>query len=283
MQITDDIQVIQGSLGSGKSMVAMCECIYQLNRGGVIATNFTLTPHWAYDLAGQSIYVKIGIKDRYEKACCLFKRAFKIGNPQSMAELSGDRGENLNRLCVGKAKNKREGKGLLIIDDCHHFFNSRTFTANKEYVSFFANARKYGWRTILITHDVDNIDKQIRSYIEIEARFRNLQKVRIPFIGIPLSPFFPMFLIRRKYYGLGPGSGSNHSLDIYPFDIRAARLYDTLERFTSDDVLASYRHQGLHPKEYAKCQSNTRNKTYTEIAKYRAAEPFPRYHDIIRP
>lgn len=275
MDISDDIQVIQGSLGSGKSMVAMCEVIMQLKRGGVVATNFTFTPHWAYDLAGQSLLVKMGLLDRYTRAVSYYNRAYKIGNPDSMIKLSGERGSNLNKLCVGKAKNKREGKGLLVIDDCHHFFNSRTFNNNKEYVSFFANARKYGWRTLLITHDVDNIDKQIRSYIEIEARFRNLKKVRVPILGIPLSPFFPLFLIRRKYYGLGPGSGMNHSLDLYPFDPAAARLYDTLERFTSDDVLKVYAHQGLHPSEYV-----GKKKLIDQCG---WAETLPKYYDTIKP
>jgi hypothetical protein len=249
--ISDDITVVQGSLGSGKSMVAVLEAIYQLKAGGVVACNFTFVKEWAWDLAGQDAKVWLGLKDRYESAESLWSRCFKIGSPESMIELSGERGSNLNNLCVGKRKNAREGKGLLILDDCHHFFNSRAYQNNKGYVSFFANARKYGWRTILITHSVENIDKQIRSYIEIEARFRNLQKVRIPFTPIPVSPFFPAFVIRRKYYGLGPGSGSNHSLDLFLMDKRAARLYDTLERFHADDVLAEYTHQGTHPSLYA--------------------------------
>ena len=246
----DDMEIIQGSLGSGKSLVSVIEAIYQLKAGGVVACNFTFQPLWAWDLAGQDLRVMLGLRDRYDFACSLYDRCFKVGSPESMIALSGDRGSNLEKLVVGRRKGKREGKGLLILDDCHHFFNSRTFQGNKEYVSFFANARKYGWRTLLISHSVENIDKQIRSYIEIESRFRNLQKVKIPWTPIPISPFFPLFLIIRRYYGLGPGSGSKHSSDLYMFDKRAARLYDTLERFHSDDVLAESCHQGLDPRTY---------------------------------
>lgn len=280
MIIADDMEVVQGSLGSGKSMVAMIELIYQLKAGGVVACNFTLTDDWAYDLAGQNLAVRFGFQNRLDLAKSYWDRCYKIGNPESMIELSGERGSNLAKMCVGKRKGKREGKGLLILDDCHHFFNARTFTANKEYVSFFANARKYGWRTILITHSVENIDKQIRSYIEIESRFRNLQKVKIPFLPLPLSPF-PLFLIVRKYYGLGPGSGSNHSRDIYPFDKRAARLYDTLERFHADDVLDRYQHQGTDPIE--KHTNKCSRKVYSSGKRAGCREKEIPYHQIIDP
>jgi len=246
--ISDDIQVVQGSLGSGKSLVAVIEAIYQLRAGGVVASNFSFSPNWAWDLAGQDLKVMLGFKDRVKWARDLYSRCFKIGHPDSMIELSGDRGTGLAKLCSGKLKNSREGKGLLILDDCHHFFNARTFTANKDYVTFFANARKYGWRTLLITHSIDNIDKQIRSYVEIESRFRNLQKFRVPILGIPLSPI-PCFLIVRRYAGLGPGSGSIHSKDLYWFDKGAARLYDTLERFGEHDLDKAYSPQGIHPDE----------------------------------
>jgi|GEM_PF-1816815 len=253
--ISDDIQVVQGSLGSGKSLVALIEAIYQLRAGGVVACNFTFSEKWAYDLAGQDLKVWLGLKDRKKFADSLYSRCFKIGNPESMKSLSGDRGSNLAAICEGKLKTAREGKGLLILDDCHHFFNSRTYLANKEFVTFFANARKYGWRTLLITHSIENIDKQIRSYVEIESRFRNLQKVRLPLVGLPLWPF-PAFLIVRRYAGLGPGSGSVHSRDIFTYDKRAARLYDTLERFGEEDLLKEYKHQGLHPDKYVGKEKN---------------------------
>lgn len=249
MMISDDIQVVQGSLGSGKSLVAVIEAIYQLRAGGVVATNFSFSDNWAWDLAGQDLWVRLGLKDRMKFAKDMYRRCFKIGHPESMKELSGDRGSGLASLCSGKLKTAREGKGLLILDDCHHFFNSRTFAKNTEYVTFFANARKYGWRTLLITHSIDNIDKQIRSYVEIESRFRNLQKFRVPILGIPLSPI-PCFLIVRRYAGLGPGTGSIHSKDLYFFDKGSARLYDTLERFGEDELDASYSYQGSPPDSF---------------------------------
>lgn len=277
MMISDDIQVVQGSLGSGKSLVAVIEAIYQLRAGGVVASNFSFTPNWAWDLAGQDLRVWLGLRDRAKFARDLYSRCFKIGHPESMKELSGDRGSGLANLCTGKLKNAREGKGLLILDDCHHFFNSRTFTANKEYVTFFANARKYGWRTLLITHSIENIDKQIRSYVEIESRFRNLRKFRVPLLGIPLSPI-PCFLIVRRYAGLGPGSGSIHSKDLYWFDKGAARLYDTLERFGESDLENSYTHQGIHPDDLQTVDSVPADPPSRSLGFYGQASCWPQYY-----
>ena len=116
-------------------------------------------------------------------------------------------------------------------------------------MQFFANARKFGWRTLLITHDINNIDKQIRSYVEIESRFRNLKKVKIPYTPFPMSPV-NAFVIVRRYAGLGPGTGMTHSKDLYTMDPVAASMYNTLEIFRSDSVLGEYRHQGRDPDTY---------------------------------
>lgn len=75
------------------------------------------------------------------------------------------------------------------------------------------------------------IDSQIRPLCEYESRFRNLQKVNIPIIGLPLAPF-PLFLVVRRYAGLGAGASAVAGRDLYPLPLWAARLYDTLEVFS---------------------------------------------------
>lgn len=255
---SDSIEVVEGSLGSGKSLVATQECIFHLKTGGVVATNYDLHPLWAWALAGSQVKVWLKIKNRYDLACELWERAFKVGSPRSMIELSGDQGIRLAEMCRGKIRRqiesnsrgyKIEGKGLLVLDDCHHFFNSREFQKNKEYVAFFSNARKYGWRTILITHDIEALDKQIRPRVETIARFRNLRKVNIPYTPFPMSPW-DAFIVVRRYAGKGTGSGLVHSKDFLIKDMVAADMYDTLQLFNPDDVLDAVVHQGLHPSEY---------------------------------
>lgn len=255
---SDSIDVIQGSLGSGKSIVAVMECILHLKSGGVVATNFDFTPLWAWMLAGTQASVWLKKTNRYDLAMDFWRRAYKVGSPKSMIDLSGDRGENLARLCSGRMRSKIdsdprgykvEGKGLLVLDDCHHFFNSREFQKNKDYVAFFSNARKYGWRTILITHDIEALDKQIRPRVETETFFRNLRKVNLPCTPIPLCPW-DCFVMVRKYSGKGPGSGLVHSKDFFFRDPSASDMYDTLQLFNPDDVLDDVTRQGLCPSEY---------------------------------
>jgi hypothetical protein len=292
--ISDMIEVVQGSLGSGKSLVATTECIYQLKRGGVVATNFDFSNTWAWDLAGCDLRVNLRMRNRIDLAKDFHNRAFKIGNPESMIKLSGDEGKGLADLCTGKLKreikkeggrgHRTEGKGLLVLDDCHHFFNARTFSDNKDYVAFFANARKWGWRTILITHDINNIDKQIRSYVEIESRFRNLKKVKIPYTPFPMTPF-NCFVIVRRYSGLGPGSGMTHSKDLYMMDKVSAGMYNTLERFSAENVLGEYQKQGWPVSKYVYDGRGRQLPKEMRVKKadIRAAESYPKYHQIIRP
>ena len=299
--ITDSIEVVQGALGSGKSMMATLECIAQLKRGGVVATNYGFSPTWAWDLAGIDLKVRLGIRNRFDLAMDLYSRAFKIGNPESMIELSGDQGSRLAELITGKAKkemiradrtplHKIEGKGLLVLDDCHHFFNSRNYRENTEYVGFFANARKYGWRTLLITHDIGNIDKQIQSYVETESVFRNLRKVNVPYTPIPLTPFVDMFLIVRRYAGKGAGKGMIKNKDVFMKDKITANMYDTLELFNAENVLEEAQNQGLNPASYVfgpitKGVNERRPVPITrekEVRLIGQAECYPLYRKVVR-
>jgi len=242
MDLGGSVEVIEGSLGSGKSAVGHLEAIMHLKSGGVVATNYKFVDDWAYRLAGQDLRVYLKIRNRLDYSIDLYNRAFRIGNAQSMYNIS----KGMKKLCSPKMQKKREGYGLLVIDEAHHYFNSRTFQDNKSFVEFFANARKLGWRTIIITHSIENIDKQIRSYVDFQTRFRNLQKVKMPLLPFPISPI-PVFLSVRRYAGLGPGTGSKFGSDLHILDKLSASLYDTNEVFRADSILNDATNQGLFP------------------------------------
>jgi len=237
------IEVIQGSLGSGKSAVAMCECVEHLIYGGVVATNFDFVSDWAWTLSGKGLLERLGFTDRYKKAESLRSRAFKIGSLESINEISGPRGERMKKLCERKMGEKREAYGLLIIDEAHMFFNSRQYSQNKSYIEFFSQARKNGWRVLLVAHSIEMIDKQIRFFVELESRFRNLKKAKIPFTPFNMSPV-PAFLIVRRYAGRGPGAGAKHSIDLRVLHKKIAKLYDSLEIFAFNDLDRKSSNQG---------------------------------------
>lgn len=224
------IEVQQGTPGSGKSAAAVARAILHLRKGGVVASNFSLVDGWADQIASKHVMSMISRKYHEKMASCLYKRLFRVDSLAAINKIDP------RALSVGVYKDKggySEGNGLLILDEAQLCMNSRKWDKNFGWIEFFTQHRKKGWDVILIAHSIEMIDSQVRPLCEIESRFRNLQKVRLPVIGLPMSPF-PLFLVIRRYAGLGPGASVIHSRDLYPLPLWAARLYDSLEVFSPD-------------------------------------------------
>lgn len=231
----DAMTIVQGSKGSGKSACAVAFAIQHLYRGGVVAANFSLKPGWAEKMADRHITSRFSRKWRQQLAYSLWSRFFMVRSVSAIEKI------DVFGLATGRKKTKvgkyQEGQGILLLDECQLMLNSRKSMQgdkNMGWVEFFTQARKMGWIEILIAHKSEMIDSQIRDLAEYETRFRNLQKVRLPVIGLPLSPF-PLFLGINRYAGLGPGSGAIHSRELLPLPMWAARLYDTKLLFSQDD------------------------------------------------
>lgn len=225
------ISIFQGSLGSGKSASMVVDCIEHLLSGGVCAANFKLVDNWALKLADQSIWVRLGLRDRYKYAQDLYDRFMVVGSVESLWKAS----EVLIPRAKGKISQQFEGLGRLYLDECQNYFNSREWQKNKGFIHFFSQSRKLKWDVILIAHNVNMIDKQIRPFIEFEVRFRNLQKVRVPVIGCPLSPI-PAFLAISRYAGISAGSGLIHTRKVYPLLKHYASLYDSALVFDLENL-----------------------------------------------
>lgn len=228
----DGMTLIVGSKGSGKSAVAVSLAIRHLKKGGVVAANFSLKDGWADKIACMHIRSYFSEKFRYEYAQSLYSRFFEVRNVESIMSIEPEKlaiGRHKIQYHANGEKKYHEGAGLLLLDECGLFLNCRKSMSgdkNMSWVEFFTQARKLGWFEVLIAHKAEMIDSQIRDMAEFEARFRNLQKVNIPWLGIPIVPF-PVFLMICKYAGLGPGSGSRHSMGALPLPLWAARLYDS--------------------------------------------------------
>lgn len=225
------ITILQGTLGSGKSATCTAMALDHLKRGGVVATNFGLVDGWSYELAKHSIWGMFSEDRRRINAASHYNRHFQI---QSLDAIKAINPKQLAEKDLKTVEGKyQEGQGLLILDECQLIFNSRRWEKNMDWIEFFTQSRKLGWDVLLVAHTIDMIDSQIRPLIEFEARFRNLQKVRIPIVGLPLSPF-PAFLIIYRYAGLGAGASNVAKKDIAPLPLWAARLYDSLQVFSRD-------------------------------------------------
>lgn len=226
------VEIQQGSPGSGKSAAAVARAIMHLRRGGVVAANFSLIDGWSDAIASKYVFshIPFGIGDeyRYKKSSSLHKRYFRVDTIEAIRSI------NPRELSVDLYEDKgsySEGNGLLILDEAQLILNSRVWQDNLKWIEFFTQHRKLGWDVVLIAHSQEMIDKQIRPLAEYESRFRNLQKIKVPLLGLPLSPI-PLFLVIRRYAGLGAGSSVVADRALYPLPLWAARLYDSLEVFS---------------------------------------------------
>lgn len=227
------ITLQQGTPGSGKSAVAVARSIAHLREGGVVAANFSLVDGWADVVSRQNIVNKFSPVRRYKSAASLHRRFFRVDTLDAILKIDPKTlsvGQHSQKLNSDGSPAFQEGQGLLILDEAQLIFNSRQWDKNSGWIHFFTQHRKLGWNVILIAHDIEMLDRQIRPLVEYNASFRNMQKVKIPFLGIPMAPF-PMFLVITRYAGLGAGASQVAFRNMYPLPLWAAQLYDSCYLF----------------------------------------------------
>jgi len=245
------IEIFQGTLGSGKSASMVHDMINHLQSGGVVACNFSLVDDWAERLCNMSIWSNFRSLERNQAIIDSYRRRLRI--VQTVDQI-WDASDTLIPLAEGLWKEKREGRGRLYLDECQLVFNSRDWNKknsdggpsdNSRWIHFFSQSRKLRWDIILIAHNVNMIDKQIRPFIEFETRFRNMSKVK--FLGVlPMAPESrPVFLAITRYAGISAGAGEISKRTLYPLVPAIADLYDSALVFgrpgvTSDTPLPSY-------------------------------------------
>ena len=116
----------------------------------------------------------------------------------------------------------KEGKILLVIDECQLIFNAREWNikGRNEWLSFFTQHRKFGYDVILVAQFDRMIDRQIRALIEYEQIHRKVSnfgikgKILSAFclgnLFISVKVWYPMkekvgsefFIAHKKYYSL---------------------------------------------------------------------------------
>jgi len=89
-------------------------------------------------------------------------------------------------LPIGNDSYDERRNGLLVLDECGTWFNSRGWQdkARQPVIDWFLHARKRGWDCIFIVQDVQLVDRQARDALcEHTAFCRRLDRVRVPIIG----------------------------------------------------------------------------------------------------
>jgi len=136
-----------------------------------------------------------------------------------------------------------EKNGLLVLDECGTWFNSRNWNdkARKDVIDWFLHARKLGWDIIFIVQDISLVDKQAREALAEHTVFtRRLDRIKIPFIGNLFKLFTGRQLrLPRIHRGKVHYGDSEQALvvDTWTYSGKSLyKLYDTKQCFTDSDT-----------------------------------------------
>ena len=144
-------------------------------------------------------------------------------NPESLVRFS--------ELYKEKRKWRRvpEEHILLIIDECQLIFNCRSWNAKDraEWISFFTQHRKLGYRIILICQFAEMIDKQIRSLVEYEYVHRKVINIGIYGKVLNILAMGRLHVAVKMYSPLREKVG----VDFFKGNSRLYELYDSYNRF----------------------------------------------------
>ena len=157
------INIYTGRPGNGKSYHAVADIYYYLRHGVNVITNIDIDTSL--------------IKPRYRKPI----GAYIYLNTYDMAGadfFDGLYGFALNFHEWTEDGKTKEGQTVLIVDECQqdHLLNCRTWgnPNRKDWNEFFSLHRHYGFKVILITQNISNIDKQVQKLIQLEFEHRSL-------------------------------------------------------------------------------------------------------------
>ena len=205
-----------GKKGTGKSKnaVRVARDLY-FTHGRLVASNLDIYLEKMFGSLSKITYVRVP-----DKPCAFDLHAIGHGNPDSYDE---------------------DKNGALILDEMGTWLNTRTFGDKQraETLDYFAHARKHGFDTFYIMQNVIQVDKQLReSFIEQTVRHTRFDKVRIPFIGRPLSAlfgrrwgYFPKFHTAVSRIGFNPQDMVSDRVTFTGKDIEPC--YDTRQVFQS--------------------------------------------------
>lgn len=120
----------------------------------------------------------------------------------------------------------RENQTLLVIDEAGIKFNSRCWNdkGRLAWLDFFSQHRKFGYQIILISQADLMLDKQIRSFIEVEHIHRKMSMNGR--VGFLLSPIYT-FVDIQYWYGLK----LYLRMEFIRYNKKIANIYDSYMMF----------------------------------------------------
>lgn len=118
---------------------------------------------------------------------------------------------------------------LLVIDECQLLFNSRTWNDRQrlDWIEFFSQHRKYGYKIIMIAQYSEMIDKQMRALLEYEVIHRKFGNYGLFGKLISILSFGELFIAVTRFYSLGQKISSEWFRD----SKKLIRMYNSYDQF----------------------------------------------------
>lgn len=135
-----------------------------------------------------------------------------------------------------KWERMREDQIFLIIDECQLLFNAREWQSadRKEWLRFFTQHRKLGYRVVLCCQYDQMIDKQVRALIEYEYLHRKVKNIGKAGAIMDFLAGGNLHVVVKIYKPLNTKVGS----EFFRAKASLYRLYDTYKIFDSNPETA---------------------------------------------
>lgn len=153
------VYFVTGKLGQGKTLGAVWMIKQYLRRGAKVATNLDLNLKMFFGPKTKLPYVRLPDK------------------PSA---------DDLDSIGFGNRTYDEEKNGLLVLDECGTWFNSRTWNdkSRQKLINWLLHARKRGWDIIFIVQNIAIVDKQARLCLcEFLVLMRRLDRIPVPFVS----------------------------------------------------------------------------------------------------
>jgi hypothetical protein len=222
------VYFVTGKLGSGKTLVTVGAIKDRLKQNRKVATNLDIN----------------------------VEHIMKLNNKTSITRLPDKpRPVDLTNLGYGSQSVEEETYGLIVLDECGTWLNSRTWNDKEraDFVDYMLHARKYGWDVMFIIQDISVVDKQIRlSMCEHLVVCKRLDRLQIPILSAFTKIFgfkvrFPKIHRAIVFYGettqdLVADKWTYRARDLYPaYDTRQIFKMDTITQGeTETDMRSTY-------------------------------------------
>lgn len=217
------VHVVTGKLGSGKTLVSVSRIQERLSKGCPVATNLDLKLH------------NMPMVGRYAKKT----RVIRVPDKPSINDLLA--------IGIGNASYDESRNGLLVLDECGTWFNSRSWgdKDRQPVIDWFLHARKLGWDIIFLIQNISIMDKQARlALAEHVVYCRRSDKLNIPLIGSIFNVISgARFSLPKVHFGIVKYGDSINSITVDKWIYTGKSLYsayNTKQAFTDNYPHGAY-------------------------------------------